>query len=273
MITKLSSIDTEASPNEDKRRISQDLQMMHDKTMESFPQLPVRDCVKPSDESYDMRMESQPESPSQGGYKTLVKSLRSTDETQRANDDTVREPPPAHDKASVSDDILRESPHAHDQESVCDVGLRELPHTPYQDSVCDVGLRELPHTQNQEIVVVREHTHAQPEEGESIEQILSEFDKYLGPLEHGCSGRRSQVPKAWYRMQESERRAIVSRIRSAMDSMGLDEVQRMFKKDKHFLKYADVLNAVRRERIITCSCGKKIQTYRQTGTWDHANCK
>ena len=152
MITKLSSIDTEASPNEDKRQISQDLQMMHDKTMESFPQLPVRDCVKPSDESYDMRMESQPESPSQGEYKTLVKSLRSTDETQRVNDDTVREPPPAHDKASVSDDILRESPHAHDQESVCDVGLRELPHTPYQDSVCDVGLRELPHTQNQALL-------------------------------------------------------------------------------------------------------------------------
>ena len=69
MITKLSSIDTEASPNEDKRRISQDLQMMHDKTMESFPQLPVRDCVKLSDESYDMRMESQPEPPSQGGMK------------------------------------------------------------------------------------------------------------------------------------------------------------------------------------------------------------
>ena len=75
MITKLSSIDTEASPNEDKRRISQDLQMMHDKTMESFPQLPVRDCVKPSDESYDMRMESQPESPSQGEYKTLPPPL------------------------------------------------------------------------------------------------------------------------------------------------------------------------------------------------------
>ena len=132
MITKLSSIDTEASPNEDKRQISQDLQMMHDKTMESFPQLPVRDCVKPSDESYDMRMESQPESPSQGEYKTLVKSLRSTDETQRVNDDTVREPPPAHDKASVSDDILRESLHAHGQGSVCDVGLRELPHTQNQ---------------------------------------------------------------------------------------------------------------------------------------------
>ena len=109
-------------------------------------------------------------------------------------------------------------------------------------------------------------------EAESIDSIIKEVDKYLGPLGYGCSGRRNEVPKVWYRMEHAERYDIMKRVRSELNRLGLCSVQIDYHKNKHFVKYAEVLDRVRGERMVVCACSALVPTYRTKDGWDHAMC-
>ena len=109
-------------------------------------------------------------------------------------------------------------------------------------------------------------------EAESIDSIIKEVDKYLGPLGYGCSGRRNEVPKVWYRMEHAERYDIMKRVRSELNRLGLCGVQIDYHKNKHFVKYAEVLDRVRGERMVVCACSALVPTYRTKDGWDHAMC-
>ena len=100
---------------------------------------------------------------------------------------------------------------------------------------------------------------------ETLDSISEEFVKFPGD-------KVNKLPRKWHSMENDERRDVIKSVRDALDRLGLRGVESEYRKDKHFVKYAGVLDVIRSNRPCICVCGAATERWRMEPPYEHSKC-